>query len=62
MRIESAPPLESRSFRSDFLKFEVDCDRAAGIVARSIGTIHVFIDYQFLTRYYEDARLVLTGF
>jgi hypothetical protein len=35
-------------------------DRASTARAMVIATIHVFIDYQFVTRYYEEVRAVLT--
>jgi hypothetical protein len=36
------------------------CDRAGTGRAMVIGTMHMFIDYQFPTRYYEEVRAVLT--
>jgi hypothetical protein len=32
------------------------------IAAALTETIHVFIDYQFVARYYEDARMASSGF
>jgi hypothetical protein len=57
LRIESAPPLKSRSFSSIFANSSFHCDRSAAIAAALSQTIPVFIHYQFLTPYYEDARL-----
>jgi hypothetical protein len=40
------------------MKFSDDCDRAVTTAATLTRTIPVFIDYQFLTPYYEDAHAV----
>jgi hypothetical protein len=58
VRIERAP-LKSRSFGLGFPQnSSFQCHRAAttGTGATLIETIPVFIDYQFMTPYYEDTR------
>jgi hypothetical protein len=55
---ERAAPQKSLLFGN----WSFHCDRPAAIPAAPSETIPVFIDYQFVARYYEDARAALTGF
>jgi hypothetical protein len=60
VRIERAP-LKSRSFGLGFPQnssFQCHPATTTGTDATLIATIPVFIDYQFITPYYEDARAV----